>query len=222
MFATFMPYTGGGGVCMMSNTWKDNQHSSFINFIVSFLSANSFRLNFVPINPVFSYLCLSSLLGWFITQLSRTFICRILFSTVGVCPWHSFLWQTGIAMTSRCSLAGSLLVVILLCALCFVWCNPFYRVQKLKGQFAHLYVVVTLPTRGQNDSFFLSYFKWVSCLKLVFKLVASYFGLILKNFGTLWVLVKIWNRAWQTRICARSRLRDGFWEDCEDSSCSRW
>ena len=38
---------GGSGVCMMSTTWRDEQHLSFINFISSFLSANSFRLNFV-------------------------------------------------------------------------------------------------------------------------------------------------------------------------------
>ncbi|VFQ77336.1 unnamed protein product [Cuscuta campestris] len=36
----------------------------------------------------------------------------------------------------------------------------FCRVKKLKGQFANLYVVVTLPTREQNDSFNCSYFKY--------------------------------------------------------------
>ncbi|KAG5535866.1 hypothetical protein RHGRI_023588 [Rhododendron griersonianum] len=34
----------------------------------------------------------------------------------------------------------------------------FGRVQKLKEQFANLYVVVTLPTKEQNDSFVCSYF----------------------------------------------------------------
>ncbi|KAG5254780.1 protein PARTING DANCERS [Salix suchowensis] len=70
------------GVCMMNTKWRDEQHPSFINFIASFLSANSFRLNFVPIAP------------------------------------------------------------------------------KLKGQFANLYVVVSLPTKEQNDSFVHSYFKY--------------------------------------------------------------
>ena len=37
---------------MMNTKWRDEQHPSFINFIASFLSANSFRLNFVPIAPV--------------------------------------------------------------------------------------------------------------------------------------------------------------------------
>ncbi|KAK9269945.1 hypothetical protein L1049_025518 [Liquidambar formosana] len=106
--------SGGGGVCMMSNTWKDNQHPSFINFIASFLSANSFRLNFVPINPDFIFNC---------GGLSVAFI----FVTNWDCNDLSLF---------------------------------FSRVQKLKVQFAHLYVVVTLPTRGQNDSFFLSYFKY--------------------------------------------------------------
>ncbi|KAF2290459.1 hypothetical protein GH714_013501 [Hevea brasiliensis] len=36
----------------------------------------------------------------------------------------------------------------------------FSRVQKLKGQFANLYVVVCLPTKEQNDSFVRSYFKY--------------------------------------------------------------
>ncbi|KAK4391328.1 protein PARTING DANCERS [Sesamum angolense] len=33
-------------------------------------------------------------------------------------------------------------------------------IQKLRGQFAHFYVVVTLPTKEQNDSFIRSYFKY--------------------------------------------------------------
>ncbi|RRT33358.1 hypothetical protein B296_00056250 [Ensete ventricosum] len=40
------------GVCMMNPTWRDEQHPSFIRFIASFLSANSYRLNFLPISPV--------------------------------------------------------------------------------------------------------------------------------------------------------------------------
>ncbi|XP_075648466.1 protein PARTING DANCERS-like [Castanea sativa] len=34
------------------------------------------------------------------------------------------------------------------------------RVQKLKGQFAHIYVVVLLPTKEQNELFVHSYFKY--------------------------------------------------------------
>ncbi|KAF9591094.1 hypothetical protein IFM89_001438, partial [Coptis chinensis] len=36
----------------------------------------------------------------------------------------------------------------------------FSRVQKLKGQFGNLYVIITLPTIEQNDSFVHSYFKY--------------------------------------------------------------
>lgn len=36
----------------------------------------------------------------------------------------------------------------------------FERIQKLKAQFAHFYVVATLPTKEQNDSFGRSYFKY--------------------------------------------------------------
>ncbi|KAL5729469.1 hypothetical protein ACHQM5_002414 [Ranunculus cassubicifolius] len=37
--------------------------------------------------------------------------------------------------------------------------NIFSRAQKLKEQFGNLYVIVTLPTMEQNDSFVRSYFK---------------------------------------------------------------
>ncbi|XP_044476038.1 protein PARTING DANCERS isoform X3 [Mangifera indica] len=105
--------SGGAGVCMMSSTWRDEQHPSFINFISSFLGANSFRLNFVRIAPDLIFNC---------GGLSVSFIF--------VTNWN---------------------------------CNNiepvFGRVKKLKEQFAHLYVVVSLPTRDQNDSFVRSYFK---------------------------------------------------------------
>ncbi|KAF5942147.1 hypothetical protein HYC85_019789 [Camellia sinensis] len=106
--------SGVAGVCMMSNTWKDEQHPPFINFISSFLSANSFRLNFVPIAPDFIFNC---------GGLSVAFM----FVTNWDCNDSSPI---------------------------------FCRVQKLKGQFANLYVVVTLPTKEQNDSFVCSYFKY--------------------------------------------------------------
>ncbi|KAK4850032.1 hypothetical protein QYF36_003227 [Acer negundo] len=35
-----------------------------------------------------------------------------------------------------------------------------FRVKKLKEQFAHLYVAVTLPTRELNESFVRSYIKY--------------------------------------------------------------
>ncbi|QHO55842.1 uncharacterized protein DS421_3g68600 [Arachis hypogaea] len=38
--------SGTGGVCLMRNVWKGEQHPYVINFISTFLSANSFRLNF--------------------------------------------------------------------------------------------------------------------------------------------------------------------------------
>ncbi|KAL4327565.1 hypothetical protein AHAS_Ahas13G0112800 [Arachis hypogaea] len=46
-----------GGVCLMRNVWKGEQHPYVINFISTFLSANSFRLNFVPIAPDFIFNC---------------------------------------------------------------------------------------------------------------------------------------------------------------------
>ncbi|WCJ34828.1 hypothetical protein M5689_016112 [Euphorbia peplus] len=49
--------SGNAGVCMMNSKWKDEQHLSFINFISSFLAANSFRLNIVPISPDFIFNC---------------------------------------------------------------------------------------------------------------------------------------------------------------------
>ncbi|KAL5571736.1 hypothetical protein UlMin_021333 [Ulmus minor] len=104
--------SGLGGVCMMSNRWRDEQHPSFMNFISSFLRANSFRLNFVPIAPDFIFNCGGS---------SVAFIFLTSWDCTNVSP-------------------------------------IFTRIQKLKMQFARLYVVVTLATREQNDSFVRSYF----------------------------------------------------------------
>ncbi|KAI3512981.1 hypothetical protein L1887_20304 [Cichorium endivia] len=106
--------SGIGGVCLMSTKWRDEQHSSFINFISCFLTANSFRLNFVPIAPDFIFNC---------GGLSLAFI---------------------FAINYDCN-------------------NPepiFSRAEKLKTQFAHLYVVVILPSKEQNDSFVHSYFRY--------------------------------------------------------------
>lgn len=98
---------------MMNNSWKDGQHPSFINFISSFLDANSFRLNTVPIDPDFIFNC----------------------GGVSV----AFVFETDWDSNNPVSV--------------------FKRVRRLKEQFAYLYVVVTLPTKEQNDSFIRSYFK---------------------------------------------------------------
>uniref|UniRef100_A0A7C9A0B7 Uncharacterized protein n=1 Tax=Opuntia streptacantha TaxID=393608 RepID=A0A7C9A0B7_OPUST len=106
-------HTGStGGVCMMSNKWKD-EHSSFISFISAFLSTNAFRLNIVPIAPDFIFNC---------GGVSVAF--------VFVTSWHP---------------DNAPLI--------------YGRVHKLKEQFAHLYVVLILPTEEQNHSFVCSYFK---------------------------------------------------------------
>ncbi|KAK1370994.1 protein PARTING DANCERS-like [Heracleum sosnowskyi] len=107
-------HPGAAGVCMMSNTWRDEQHPSFINFISSFLSSNSFRLNSVPITPDFIFNC---------GGLSVAFIF--------VTDWRSNNITTVMS-----------------------------RVQKLKAQFANIYVVVVLPTEEQNDSFIRGYFNY--------------------------------------------------------------
>ena len=44
--------SAGRGVCMMSNSWRDKQHPNLINFIATFLAANSYRLNFLSVSPV--------------------------------------------------------------------------------------------------------------------------------------------------------------------------
>ncbi|XP_075519045.1 protein PARTING DANCERS-like isoform X2 [Primulina tabacum] len=106
--------SGCNGVCIMSTTWKDEQHPSFINFISCFLNENSCRLNFVSIDPDFIFNC---------GGVSAAF--------VFVTNWDS---------NDNMSI--------------------FSRVQKLRGQFANLYLVVTLPTKDQNDSFVRSYFKY--------------------------------------------------------------
>lgn len=106
--------TTGSGVCMMNTCWRDEQHSALIRFISSFLSANSYRLNFLPIAPDF------------------------IFNNGGVSVAFVFVtnWD--------CDNASAL----------------FSRVEKLRRQFGHLYVVVSVPTREQNDSLNRSYFKY--------------------------------------------------------------
>ena len=63
---------GTAGVCLMRNAWKEDQHPSFINFISTFLSANSFRLNFVPIAPVIGSFCVFPLFVFFFCSFQIT------------------------------------------------------------------------------------------------------------------------------------------------------
>ncbi|KAG7654077.1 RuvA domain 2-like [Arabidopsis suecica] len=104
----------GAGVCIMSNAWKDEQEPSLISFISAFLTANSFRLNFVSIPP------------------------DLIFNCGGVSIAFVFVTKWD------CSSVASI----------------FSRVKRLKGQFAQLYVVVTLSTKEQSDSFMRSYFQY--------------------------------------------------------------
>lgn len=92
----YLMIEGCAGVCMMSSKWRDEQHPSFINFISSFLSANSFRLNFVLVAPVITFLFLLLFMYLLIYisvtgSILRAFFCRILFSTVEACQFHLFL-----------------------------------------------------------------------------------------------------------------------------------
>ncbi|KAG9459406.1 hypothetical protein H6P81_003914 [Aristolochia fimbriata] len=103
----------GNGVCMMRSSWKEEQHPSFIRFISSFLSTNSYRLNFLPIAPDF------------------------IFNNGGQSV--AFVFVT--SWTSE------------------IMPHIYSRILKLKGQFKHLYVVVSVPTRDRNDSLVRSYFK---------------------------------------------------------------
>lgn len=96
----------------MSTSWKEEQHPSFIQFISAFLSTNSYRLNFLQIDPDFIF------------NNGGTSVAFI-FITNWKCDDDSYI---------------------------------FRRVVKLKRQFRHLYVVLSLPTKEQNDSFNISYF----------------------------------------------------------------
>ncbi|RWR73246.1 protein PARTING DANCERS isoform X1 [Cinnamomum micranthum f. kanehirae] len=111
---SFPSSTSGSGICMMSSTWKAEQHQSFINFISSFLNANSYRLNILPIAPDF------------------------IFNNGGLSVAFIFItnWE------------------------CDKVSPVFSRIQNLKRQFRHFYVVVTLPTWEQNGSFVSYYFKY--------------------------------------------------------------
>lgn len=65
--------------------------------------------------------------------------------------------------TSRSSSKGTFVFVGEECRcggyLISIMCVASYRVQKLKGQFAHLHVVVTVPTEEQNECFVRSLLK---------------------------------------------------------------
>lgn len=145
---------------MMSNRWRDEQHPSFIDFMSCFLSSNSYRLNFARIDPVDIILFTSSWLRLSTTQLQETFICRISFSIVGVYQWHSYLLPIGNLIAFHPSSAGNSVFIIQACCYVFhLMLSSWYRVQKLKGLFAYLYVVIVLPTKEQNESFVRCYFK---------------------------------------------------------------
>ncbi|XP_010541069.1 PREDICTED: uncharacterized protein LOC104814608 isoform X2 [Tarenaya hassleriana] len=102
------------GVCMMNTAWKDEQQPSLIGFISAFLSANSFRLNFVSIAP------------------------DLIFNCGGVSVAFVFVTKWDYSIVAPI----------------------FNRVNKLKSQFGNLYVVVTLSSKEQNDSFVRSYFQY--------------------------------------------------------------
>uniref|UniRef100_A0ACD5WT01 Uncharacterized protein n=1 Tax=Avena sativa TaxID=4498 RepID=A0ACD5WT01_AVESA len=104
----------GRGVCMMSTSWRDKQHPNLVNFIAAFLSANSYRLNFMPISPDF------------------------IFNNGGLSV--AFIFET----SWDCGNAAAV----------------FSRVNTLKRQFKNLYVVVTVPTVEQIESFNRSYFQY--------------------------------------------------------------
>ncbi|KAJ3704199.1 hypothetical protein LUZ61_007904 [Rhynchospora tenuis] len=102
------------GVCMMNTSWREKQHPAFISYISSFLAANSYRLNFLPMAPDF------------------------IFNSGGVSI--AFVFET--------------------CWGCENGEIVLSRVEKLKNQFKHLYVVAAVPTREQNDSFNQCYLKY--------------------------------------------------------------
>ncbi|CAN6326967.1 unnamed protein product, partial [Urochloa humidicola] len=104
----------GRGACVMSTAWRDKQHPNLINFIASFLAANSYRLNFRSVSPDF------------------------LFNNGGTSV--AFVFETNWSSANEAAV--------------------FSRVNTLKRQFKHLYVVVVVPTGEANESFNQSYFKY--------------------------------------------------------------
>ncbi|PAN17828.2 hypothetical protein PAHAL_3G158400 [Panicum hallii] len=104
----------GRGVCMMSTSWRDKQHPNLINFMATFLAANSYRLNFLSVSPDF------------------------IFNNGGTSV--AFVFETNWDSEKEPAV--------------------FSRVNTLKRQFKHLYVVVVLPTGEQIESFNQSYFKY--------------------------------------------------------------
>jgi hypothetical protein len=113
----------GRGVCMMSTSWRDKQHPNLINFMATFLAANSYRLNFLSVSPDF------------------------IFNNGGTSV--AFVFETNWDSEKEAAV--------------------FSRVNTLKRQFKHLYVVVVLPTGEQIESFNQSYFKYAPDIMLNMK-----------------------------------------------------
>ncbi|KAF9599271.1 hypothetical protein IFM89_036569, partial [Coptis chinensis] len=108
--------------------------------ICSFLRENSFRLNIVPISPIKCFFFFSShMSNWFS------------FIAVGKLRIQDFIFNCG-------GLSVAFVFVTNWDSDCMS--SIFSRVQKLKGQFGNLYVIITLPTTEQNDSFVRNYFKY--------------------------------------------------------------
>ncbi|KAF8696944.1 hypothetical protein HU200_036589 [Digitaria exilis] len=99
---------------MMSTSWRDKQDPNLIDFIASFLAANSYRLNFLSVSPDF------------------------IFNNGGTSV--AFVFETNWHAENEAAL--------------------FSRVNTLKRQFRHFYVIVVLPTGEQNESFNQSYFRY--------------------------------------------------------------
>ncbi|XP_031488598.1 protein PARTING DANCERS homolog isoform X2 [Nymphaea colorata] len=130
----------GIGVCMINNSWRDEQRPDFIQFVSSFLRANAYRLNFLPIAPV--------IFPQDIFYFHATLVPCIKFPEHEV---QDFIFNNG----------GLSVAFIFITN----W-NPqnipaiFGRITKLKNQFGHFYAVATICSAEQNESFINSYFKY--------------------------------------------------------------
>lgn len=88
-------------------------------------------------------------------------------STMGAHLLLLSLRQTGVLKMKLLSSAGETMrlfqvMFVMHCICCDndVSLECLYRVNKLKRQFKHFYVIVVLPTGEQNESFNQSYFKY--------------------------------------------------------------
>lgn len=113
------------------------------------------------------------------------FICRISFSIVGVCQWHSCLWQTWISNPSHQCSAGIQAVVDFLTLLLGVMLNLISSMQnsETEGAICKSLCCYHPPNQGK---------KWFVCSLLLQVSHMKLYVIIGVFFWGMWIVLRTW------------------------------